>query len=177
MQRELKGDGKFVDNTVEKSCLSRNRKRSERIWLRVVGVILFLLLFVFFVLLIDHHKSVKAADRQFVDMDTVLEEDYLIVAEDDVSEDEDINSAAAQLELGVEMASAQCPMVVEDGVKVTEIKTEGSNVVYCCIVDERELGVNVTEFKKQSVKKAMKSAIVDYLKSPDGGTAKLLQLC
>lgn len=68
-----------------------------------------------------------------------------------------------KLEYQVGVASADCPMYVDDGLTITDIDTEGNNVVYTCVVDESDGETSVADFDDSFVRSMMKESIMDYI--------------
>lgn len=82
-----------------------------------------------------------------------------------------------KLEFQVGVASADCPVDIGDGVTITNIDTEGNNVVYTCVVDESDGETSVADFDDPFVRSVMKEASLEYIKTDsDPDTRELIRL-
>ncbi|MBR6018303.1 MAG: hypothetical protein IK073_06750 [Paludibacteraceae bacterium] len=84
-------------------------------------------------------------------------------------------SSGSKLEMGVAAANKQCPMELGGGMAITSIATEGSSVVYTCEVDG-SAGITVSAFAMPEVQTAMKTAMVESLKSDESDTKELIEM-
>lgn len=72
-------------------------------------------------------------------------------------------SSGSKVEIAVGAASADCPMDLGEGLTITDIDTEGNNVVYNCVVDESDGETSVADFDDPIVRSAMKEAMMEFL--------------
>ena len=70
----------------------------------------------------------------------------------------------SKLEMGVAASSAECPIVVDELTKIVDIKTEGKNVVYECVIDEDLTGTDISVLDDVEIKKELKKEYKSFLR-------------
>lgn len=68
-----------------------------------------------------------------------------------------------KLEFAIGAASADCPIYLGDGITMTDIDSEGNNVVYTCIVDESDSETLVSDMNNHVVRSVAKESILSSL--------------
>lgn len=68
----------------------------------------------------------------------------------------------------VRVTNEQCPMEVDEGMAVTEIRIEGSDVVYICQVDETLFNIDDFEANREECQAAMEEYMADLAIDPAG---------
>ena len=142
----------------------------------IAGVILAGVLVAILTIWIDQSDfSFGGSDSTYVDWDSIAEVEEPAVASvlDEMEDNEPAISTRSQIEISVAVASSQCPMKVDDCTTVTEVKLEGNNVVYKCLINETNLGSSVSNFKNADVKKIMKAAMVESLRQEASDLVKM----
>lgn len=61
-----------------------------------------------------------------------------------------------QLEIMVAGLSTECPMTIDETITCTDIFTEGKNIVYLCVVEEQEVGFNLSKIVNSQTKHLVK---------------------
>ena len=86
-------------------------------------------------------------------------------------------TSEGRLNVLVGATSAECPMDLGDGLTITNIDTEGNNVVYTCVVDEMKSEISVADWDNSFVRSMMKEYIInDFISNPDPDMKELIQL-
>ena len=73
----------------------------------------------------------------------------------------------SQLELAIKVAAADCPMDLGDGLVITGIEKEGTNVLFTCVMDEVANDFTIAEMDVPEVRAVMKDAMMQTLKEDD----------
>ena len=70
----------------------------------------------------------------------------------------------SKLEMDVAASSTECPIVVDEVTKIVDIKTEGKNVVYECVIDEDLTGTDISLLDDVEIKKELKKEYKSFFR-------------
>ena len=86
-------------------------------------------------------------------------------------------SSSSKVDAAVKAANTQCPMDLAGEATITQIVTEGNNIVFYCEWDESALGGKITELMEGPQKAIIKDAMIHELRAADQETQKIIDLC
>ena len=89
-------------------------------------------------------------------------------------------SPAGQIEIAVAAASSECPIELDEATTIVDIITEDNNIVYKCVFDEAEAGMDLSEIAGIEFRKIQKQLFLNEFKSlqkQDEAYAELIKLC